>query len=85
MSIKKKARPFAVFYAIAAFVLGIVYGRIALAQTPGGSDTQTFTLGIVSQVHQKEIENHFRDFVDYVARRLSTAKMPGKFYSRELS
>jgi phosphonate transport system substrate-binding protein len=72
MSIKKKAHRFTAFCAIAAFVLGIRYGRIAEAQTPRG-DAQTFTLGIVSQVHQKEIENHFRDFVDYVAKKLSAA------------
>jgi phosphonate transport system substrate-binding protein len=79
MSIKKKARSFTVLYAIAAFVIGIVYGRIALAQTPDGNDAQTFTLGIVSRVHQKEIENHFRDFVDYVASKLSAAsKFEGK-------
>ena len=78
MSIKKKARWFTVFYAVAAFVLGIHYGRIAEAQTPRG-DAQTLTLGLVSQIHQKEIENRFRDFVDYVARKLSTKpKLEGK-------
>jgi phosphonate transport system substrate-binding protein len=79
MLIKKKARSLAVFYAIAAVVFSIIYGRIALAQTPGRGEAQTLTLGIVSQVHQKEIENHFRDFVVYVARKLSAApKLEGK-------
>jgi phosphonate transport system substrate-binding protein len=34
-------------------------------------ESQTISLGIVSQVHQKEIEAHYRDFVGYVARKLS--------------
>jgi phosphonate transport system substrate-binding protein len=76
---KKKARALALFYGIAAFLVGIVHCGAALAQTPGQGEAQTLTLGIVSQIHQKEIEKHFRDFVDYVARKLSAApKIEGK-------
>jgi phosphonate transport system substrate-binding protein len=79
MLIKKNARSFTVLCAIAAFVAGIVQGGNALAQTPGQGEAQTLTLGIVSQIHQKQIENHFRDFVDYVARKLFAApKIEGK-------
>jgi phosphonate transport system substrate-binding protein len=36
-------------------------------------EAKTITLGIVSPRNQKEIEEHFRDFVRYVARKLSSA------------
>jgi phosphonate transport system substrate-binding protein len=79
MLMKKNTCSCAAVYAIAALLLGIIHSRNALAQTPGRGEAQTLTLGIVSQIHQKEIENHFRDFVDYVARKLSAApKSEGK-------
>ncbi|HSF56886.1 MAG TPA: phosphate/phosphite/phosphonate ABC transporter substrate-binding protein [Candidatus Binatia bacterium] len=50
-----------------------------MGQTPALIEAQTLTLGIVSQIHQKEIENRFRDFAGYVARKLSAApKIEGK-------
>jgi phosphonate transport system substrate-binding protein len=36
----------------------------------GTAEVKTFTLGMVSEIHRKEIEEHFRDFVVYVAQRL---------------
>jgi phosphonate transport system substrate-binding protein len=43
----------------------------AKAQVPQGLENKTITLGAVSTINEKEIENHFRDFVLYVARKLS--------------
>ena len=49
------------------------------AQTPARVQAHAFTLGIVSQIHLKEIENRFRDFAAYVASRLSAgSKVEGK-------
>src|SRR5919106_5417676 len=48
-------------------------GRNAAGQTSDRLETKTISLGIVSETHQKEIREHFRDFVDYVARKLSSA------------
>ena len=48
-------------------------GRNAAGQTSDRLETKTISLGIVSETHQKEIQEHFRDFVDYVARKLSSA------------
>jgi phosphonate transport system substrate-binding protein len=77
MWIKKETFSLAVFYLIAALLFGAICGREALAQASGR--IEGLTLGIVSQIHQKEIENHFRDFVDYVARKLSAVpKIEGK-------
>ena len=42
-------------------------------QTPSRVEVRTLSLGIVSEVHQKEIEEHYRDFVGYLARKLSAA------------
>ena len=43
----------------------------APAQIPPGLENKTITLGVVSTINEKEIENHFRDFIRYVARKLS--------------
>jgi phosphonate transport system substrate-binding protein len=58
--------------AIAALFFGVTLGSNAAGQVPGRVETQTISLGIVSEVHQKEIEAHYRDFVGYVARKLSS-------------
>ena len=47
-------------------------GRNAAGQTSDRLETKTISLGIVSETHQKEIQEHFRDFVHYVARKLSS-------------
>jgi phosphonate transport system substrate-binding protein len=60
-----------VIITIATLFSGVTLGSKAAAQTPDRVETQTISLGIVSEVHQKEIEAHYRDFVGYVARKLS--------------
>jgi ABC-type phosphate/phosphonate transport system substrate-binding protein len=45
--------------------------RVAAAQPDKRVNTKTLTLGLISEINQSAIEDHFRDFVDYVARRLS--------------
>jgi phosphonate transport system substrate-binding protein len=59
--------------AIATLFSDIALGSHALGQTPGRVEAKTITLGIVSPTNQKEIEEHFRGFVRYVARKLSSA------------
>jgi phosphonate transport system substrate-binding protein len=59
--------------AIAGLLFGVVLGSNVAGQTPDRAETKTISLGIVSAVHQKEIEEHYRDFVRYVARKLSSA------------
>ena len=55
-----------------AFLLLLLWNDSVLAQT-------SISLGIVSEVQQKEIEAHYRDFMRYVAGKLSAApKMDGK-------
>jgi phosphonate transport system substrate-binding protein len=79
MLVKRQKLKRAVSYAVFPFLFGIIHGREVLGQTPGRVDAHTLTLGIVSQIHHKEIENHFRDFVGYVAKKLSSApKIEGK-------
>lgn len=50
----------------------IILGSRALGQTRGRLDAKTITLGIVSEINQKEIEEHFQPFVRYVAGKLSS-------------
>lgn len=70
---KRKSRQLSAIFTIAALLFGIVLGSNAAGQTPDRAQARTISLGIVSEIHQKEIEEHFRDFVRYVARKLSAA------------
>ena len=75
---KRLTSKFAVFYIVGIFLAGLLCGPEVSAQVSSGAPT-TFTLGIVSQVNQKEIEKHFMEFAEYVARRLApTANVAGK-------
>jgi phosphonate transport system substrate-binding protein len=69
----RQTRRLAVVYAIATLLFDIILGSHAVGQTPGRVEAKTITLGLVAPMNQKEIEQHFRDFVRYVARRLSSA------------
>ena len=44
---------------------------VAAAQTSSKADSRTITLGLISETNHTAIEEHFRDFVGYVARKLS--------------
>lgn len=59
--------------AIAALFFGVILGSNAAGQAPNRVEVKTISLGIVSEVRQKQIEEHYRDFVRYVARKLSSA------------
>ena len=65
--------------ALLCAVLVLCSGAPGAGQTPQKSETTNITLGIVAATHQKEIEEHFREFVSYVARKLpSSAAFAGK-------
>src|SRR6185295_3157865 len=54
-------------------------GSHLAAQAPVRIEAKTITLGIVSEINQKEIEQHFQPFVRYVAEKLSAAsKLDGR-------
>jgi len=73
MFVTRQTPRLAVVYAIATLLFDIILGSHAAGQTPGRVEAKTITLGIVAPINQKEIEEHFRDFVRYVARKLSSA------------
>lgn len=58
---------------IAIVVVGFVLTTAvtAVGQTSDTTKAKTLSLGLVSIAFQNEIEQHFRDFVQYVAERLS--------------
>jgi phosphonate transport system substrate-binding protein len=72
MFVTRQTRRLAFAYAIAALLFDITLGSHVMGQTPGGVEAKTITLGIVAPMNQKEVEEHFRDFVRYVARKLSS-------------
>jgi phosphonate transport system substrate-binding protein len=51
----------------------VILASNARGQTPNQTGVKTISLGVVSQINQKEIEEHFRPFVRYVGQRLSSA------------
>ena len=59
--------------AITTLLYGVTLGSNAAGQTPNRVEVRTLSLGIVSEVNQKEIEGYYRDFVGYVTRKLSSA------------
>ena len=73
MFVTRQTRRLAVVYAIATLLFDIILRSHVVGQTPGRVEAKTITLGIVAPMNQKEVEEHFRDFVRYVARKLSSA------------
>jgi len=60
-------------------LLVLCSGSPAAGQTPQKPETKSLTLGIVAETHQKEIEEHFREFARYVARKIyPTMVLEGK-------
>lgn len=60
------------FHFVGTAVLSTLIAASTLcAQAAEPADVKTLSLGLVSQTHQKEIEEHFRDFIGYVTRKLS--------------
>ena len=72
MSLTKRGRDLVIFPAILVF--GLLQSSRASSQPVVGSKAETITLGIVTEIHQKEIEAHFQDFVRYVAGKLSSSQ-----------
>ena len=69
---KKKKHQTSLIFAFAALLFSVTPSAKTAAQTPGAVKVKAISLGLVSQINQKEIEEHFRDFVRYVARRLAS-------------
>ena len=59
--------------AVAAFFSGAILDSNAAGQMANRAEVRTLSLGIVSEMNQKEIEAYYRDFMFYVARKLSSA------------
>jgi phosphate/phosphite/phosphonate ABC transporter binding protein len=72
MIMRIHARQLSVLPAIAALVCGF-FAANAAEQAPERVKGQTVSLGIVSEINQTLIADHFSDFVRYVARKLTSA------------
>ena len=72
MIMRIHARRLSVLPAIAALVCGL-FAAGAAEQAPERVKAQTVSLGIVSEINQSLIADHFSDFVRYVAGKLSSA------------
>jgi phosphonate transport system substrate-binding protein len=72
MIMRMHARQLSVLPAIAALVCGF-FAANAAGQAPERVKAQTLSLGIVSEINQSLIADHFSDFVRYVAGKLTSA------------
>ena len=61
----------------AALLLDVTTRSNVAAQTRQRAHIKTLTLGLISETHRNEIEEHFQDFVRYVARKLSSEPQVG--------
>jgi phosphonate transport system substrate-binding protein len=64
---------FALVYSMTLLFAGVPLRQDAAAQAGNKVEARTIALGLVSEVNRSAIEDHFRDFVHYVARRISPA------------
>jgi phosphonate transport system substrate-binding protein len=63
----------------ATLILAFAFVSVARAQTSGKFEGKTITLGLVAEADQKEVEQHFQEFVRYLAEKLSPgAKIEGR-------
>jgi len=58
------------FFWLAVAFLTLIAGGTTAGESPAPVKITSITLGLVSTTSQKEIEEHFKNFVRYVARRL---------------
>ncbi len=54
-------------------IIGVNWRADAGAQSANQGELKTFNLGLVSEINRTAIEEHFRDLVNYVARKLAPA------------
>jgi ABC-type phosphate/phosphonate transport system substrate-binding protein len=73
MFVTRQTRRLAFVSTIAILLLDLFLGSQAMGQTPGRVELKIITLGIVAEKNEKEVEEHFREFVRCVARKLSSS------------
>ena len=57
--------------AVAVLAMGFSFGSEALGQVQNKADAKTLSLGAIAEINRSRVEDHFHDFVTYVARRLT--------------
>ena len=60
--------------AFAVFAMGLSLGSEARGQIQNKADPKTISLGVISEINRARVEDHFHDFVTYVARRLTPVR-----------
>ncbi len=76
---KRPRHDISLAFRLVILLVSLIHGAATAGEAPGRLQAKSITLGLVSQTSQKEIEEHFRSFVRYVAQRLgSTPAIEGK-------
>ncbi len=73
MNMERQPHRYPVFPAIAALVCGMILTVNAAGQGMERAKAQSLTLGIVSEIHRAQIEEHFQEFARYLGGKLSAA------------
>ena len=68
--VRRKMRRAALGCMFVVLLTGLNNGEAA-AQLAKSGETNAIRLGLVSEINKSAIEEHFRDFVRYVARRIA--------------
>ena len=69
---KRQRHHISLILAVVVLLFVVTPGAETAGQTPETVRVKPISLGLVSQISKEEIEEHFRDFVRYVARKLSS-------------
>ena len=71
-SMTQRPKYFFVFLsAVAVFAMGLGLGSEVRGQVQNKTDAKIISLGMISESNRARVEDHFHDFVTYVARRLT--------------
>lgn len=62
------------FFWLAIVFLSLIAGGTTAGESPAPVKLKALTLGLVSTTSQKEIEEHFQNFVGYLARKLGPGR-----------
>jgi phosphonate transport system substrate-binding protein len=63
---------------LATLILCLMFVPRLYAQPRDGAAGETLSLGLVSQTDRQQIEQHFRDFADYVSRKVAPSSAAPK-------
>jgi phosphonate transport system substrate-binding protein len=72
MFVAREIRNCAIACTIVSLLCTVIPIARVIGQTPSDIETKTLTLGIVAEIDQQQVAEHFRGFIRYVAGKISS-------------